>query len=128
MNGAVIYLRTADSIHQLIAKSRIAPLSCISIPRLELKGAVLLADLIIQVKDSMPELNGFTTMCWCDSKVVLHWIHSDPAKWKPFIRNRTAMIREFTVPENFKESHCIWLLRKKECWKNCLIAYPPSPN
>lgn len=93
--GAVVYLRTDSGIYLLAAKSRVAPLAVMTIPRLELKGAVLLAELIEKIQSAL-DLQQLNVFCWCDSKVTLHWIQGDQTKWKPFVRNRTAFIRERT--------------------------------
>ena len=97
--GAVIFIRTSMKVHQLIAKSRVAPVSPMTIPRLELKGAVLLAELMAKVRKALP--SQLESYYWCDSRVVLHWIMAEPFKWQPFIRNRTAFIREHTNPRNW---------------------------
>lgn len=99
--GAVIYLRTKSGVQQLIAKSRVAPLTNTTIPRLELKGAVLLADLFDRVRSSMGDLK-LSCTGWSDSRVVLHWIKGAPSKWQPFVRNRTHLIRESISPENWE--------------------------
>lgn len=52
------------------AKSRVAPLKSLTIPRLELSGAHLFAELISRVAASF-EISNDKIFCWCDSTVVL---------------------------------------------------------
>ncbi|GFR18242.1 hypothetical protein TNCT_7191 [Trichonephila clavata] len=44
--AAVIYLKSKQEIHLVSAKTRVAPIKQLTIPRLELCGALLLAELI----------------------------------------------------------------------------------
>lgn len=94
--GACIYLRQQTSsntwsVRLLCAKSRVAPTKTLTIPRLELCGALILAELLSRVAKSIGvSVNNF--FCWCDSTVVISWIQGTPAQWKTFVANRVSQI------------------------------------
>lgn len=98
--GACIYVRSRDDtqttfVRLLCSKSRVSPLKIVSIPRLELCGALLLARLFHEVKDAI----GITTnkpVFWCDSTVALHWINTSPHLLKTFVANRVTEIQRLT--------------------------------
>ncbi|XP_058840761.1 uncharacterized protein LOC131696228 [Topomyia yanbarensis] len=97
--GCCVYIISTDangSSHSrlLIAKSRVAPVSSVSIPRLELCAAVLGSQLVDTVCQST-QFSGKTTF-WTDSAVVLHWILSPPSSWRVFVSNRVAEINRLT--------------------------------
>ncbi|XP_058840021.1 uncharacterized protein LOC131695495 [Topomyia yanbarensis] len=85
----------------LIAKSRVAPLRGLSIPRLELCAAVLGSQLIHNLRTTT-DFQG-PAVFWSDSTVVLHWIKSPPNEWKVFVSNRVAEVQRLTrgVPWNY---------------------------
>ena len=98
--GACVYIRCISSsniprMQLLIAKSRVAPLKTLSIPRLELCGAVLLDELIDKVKKCFT-LKIDQTYLWTDSTIVLHWIRSCSRDWTTFVANRVGLIQELT--------------------------------
>jgi hypothetical protein len=71
------------------------PLKKLTIPRLELCAAVLLAKHFRRVRRALtiavPE-----SYLWTDSTIVLAWIHSASNRWKTFVGNRVALIQEAT--------------------------------
>ena len=104
--GACIYLRCKINedcyeMNLVCAKSRVAPLKQISIPKLELCAALLLSQLLSKVKDSL-KLKIDNIYLWSDSEVVLKWINLSPHLLKTFVANRVANIQEQTTS-------CKWL-------------------
>lgn len=100
--GACAYIRTIDSknhftVALLASKSRIAPLKNArpTIPRLELCGALVLAQLISSIKHNLP-ISFSRIILWSDSTTALSWITTDPGNLKTFVCNRVIEIRELT--------------------------------
>ena len=99
--GACIYLKATMNdgtcvCSLVIAKSRVAPLKELSLPRLELLGSLLCAKLLIFVRDALKLSENIEYSCWTDSMVSLSWIRGDPSKWKAFVANRVTSILKLT--------------------------------
>ena len=98
--GACIYLRTmypsgTYRAKLLCAKSKVAPLKQLTIPRLELCAALLLARLtnkIIKIIN-IPISEKFN---WSDSSIVLAWIRLNPSTLKTFVSHRINEIQSLT--------------------------------
>ncbi|XP_044757729.1 uncharacterized protein LOC123315893 [Coccinella septempunctata] len=102
--AAVAYVRVVDELghiatHLLCAKSRVAPLKRVSIPRLELCAALLLAELLDRVQVVFGTKLVFDKVfAYSDSNVALSWIRSSPYKWTCFVSNRVTLIQEKVPP------------------------------
>ncbi|XP_025264886.1 uncharacterized protein LOC112638071 [Camponotus floridanus] len=98
--GACVYVRTQIGPEEfgcklLASKSRVAPLKALSLPRLELSAALLLAQLIDKINDSFPITN-MKIFLWSDSTIALNWISSPSRKWAIFVANRVGEIQRLT--------------------------------
>ncbi|XP_076299320.1 uncharacterized protein LOC143218170 [Lasioglossum baleicum] len=80
------------TVSLLAGKSKVAPLTPVTIPRLELQGAELLSRLMAFVLSAFENAT-VKCFCWTDSTVVLAWLRSHPSKWKPYVANRVANIQ-----------------------------------
>ena len=82
-------------IQLMMAKSRVAPIKNkkLSIPRLELLGAILGIRLGNTIKTFFPE--GIKITYWSDSMVTLWWIKKQ-GKWNVFVKNRIKEIQQFS--------------------------------
>ncbi|XP_059062792.1 uncharacterized protein LOC131855534 [Achroia grisella] len=78
------------------SKSRVSPLRPISIPRLELQGAVIAARLANIIETDHKDFKPAKRYFWTDSSTVLQWIRSDPRNYKPFVAHRLGEIDELT--------------------------------
>lgn len=71
------------------------PLKGSTIPRLELNGALLLAELAHRVAESW-QINTHQFKLWTDSTIVLGWLNSQISRLKTYVANRIAQIMDVT--------------------------------
>lgn len=89
---AVAYLCQGNCTSFIIAKARVAPLKQLTLPKLELMGATIAAQIFTVIKSSIGDKFNSVYM-WSDSQIVLHWLNSNK-KLKQFISNRVLAIKE----------------------------------
>ena len=98
--GAVSYLRMEHldgriDVNIIASKTRVAPLTPVSIPRLELLAAVLGLLLTSAITEALG-LPISMVRFWCDSMNVLLWIRGRGRQFRPFVANRVGLIQGFT--------------------------------
>ncbi|XP_066244730.1 uncharacterized protein [Euwallacea similis] len=105
--GGCIYLRSVDEngdvhVRLLCAKAKVAPLHTLTLPRLELCGALVLSRLVLKVTSSI-NIKFDECVLWCDSSVVLGWLKISPNLLKAFVNTRVAEIQATT--HNYVRRH-----------------------
>ena len=85
------------------AKTRVAPIGGVTIPRLELLSAMLLSKLITGISSTLKsELQLDKAACFIDPKVSLFWIQGVTHKWKQFVKNRVNTITSLLHPQHWR--------------------------
>ncbi|XP_050339525.1 uncharacterized protein LOC126765898 [Bactrocera neohumeralis] len=103
--GAVVYAKSENQtgetyVNILAAKSRVAPIKIITLPRLELCAAVLLVELIQKILESLKFK--FSIYFYTDSTIVLNWLQLDPGRLQIFVSNRVNFIQTNTNINNWR--------------------------
>ncbi len=103
--GAIVYLRakckSVVSVQLVTARSRVAPVRQLTIPRLELMGAVLGYRLGLRTKKAL-RVDVDSTTWWTDSSTVLHWLRAEATLFSAFVANRKEEIREGSLPSEWR--------------------------
>lgn len=100
--GGVVYLRTCYEngevvMSLVISKARVAPIKELTIPRLELKGAVVLAYLLKQTAEDL-QVAVSHTYAWTDSMICLGWLRRKQSQLAIYVGNRVSLIHSL-VPD-----------------------------
>ena len=104
--AAVVYLRTTDTSNQthmslVMSKSKVAPIKRLTIPRLELCGAQLLAKLVHHVRKVL-DIPLSHVHTWTDSTIVLNWLDGSPKRFKTYVGNRISTIVDLIPPDRWR--------------------------
>ncbi|XP_070170867.1 uncharacterized protein [Polyergus mexicanus] len=95
--AAIAYMRTENregkiEVTLLAAKTKVAPLKQVTLPRLELCAASLLSRLVGHICRVL-ETSDTPLHLWSDSTVALEWLCGHSASWKTFVANRVSEIQ-----------------------------------
>ena len=105
--GACVYLHCEheSDVHcnLIAAKTRVAPMSNQTIPRLELLSYLVAARLLASVKEAISEILTIESeRMWTDSTTALHWIRNTEKEYKVWVQNRVTEIRKLTSTETWR--------------------------
>ena len=104
--GAVVYVRSTYTEHPpmlslVLSKTRVAKLKPSTVPRQELCGALLLTELLTEVKGIL-DIPDEQVFAWSDSSIVLSWLDGHPRDYKVFVTNRISSILQATSPQTWR--------------------------
>ena len=104
--GAVSYLRCEYdeelySVSIIASKTKVAPLTPMTTPRLELLAAIVGLHLTTSITTAL-DIPIRNVNFWSDSMDVLYWIRRRGKQFRPFVANRVGEIQRLTNPEQWE--------------------------
>ena len=101
--SAVAFLCNKSSTSFVMSKARVAPLKQLTLPRLELMGALTGARLSYFISQAL-DLPPSTVHLWSDSQIVLYWLKSQK-KLHHFVSHRVTKTCQLTSTATWKYCH-----------------------
>ena len=100
--AAIDYHRITDTfgrtqVSLVSSKTKVAPIKKLTIPRLELCGAYLLAQLLIHTQNVF-NIHLSSVYAWMDSTIVLSWLVGNPRRFKTYVDNQVSYIVDLIAP------------------------------
>jgi len=92
--GAVAFISTNNQVSFVMAKCRVAPLRQLSLPKLELMGALIAERISNFIREALSPMH-LTLNLWTDSQIVLYWLQSSK-KLDTFVSHRVREIHQLT--------------------------------
>ena len=92
--AAAVYLRATydngtTSCRLVVAKTRVTPIKTVTMPRLELCAAEMVADLLFTTQQTL-QIPDVELWGWSDSTIAIAWLRQSPSKFKTYVANRVA--------------------------------------
>ena len=106
--GVASYVRLTNKAGKVrtmlvMAKSRLAPLKKMTIPRLELSAAALAVKQDSMINREMGlEVNIQESYFWTDSSIVLQYIQNEDKRFHTFVANRVQQIHNGSTPDQWR--------------------------
>ena len=105
--GCVAYFEVTSNdkscyVNFIVSKARVTPLKELTLPRIELMGALIAVRIAKHVCNLFKEIK-LENFYWMDS-TIQHCVKGASKPWKPFVKNRVFEIPELSQPENW--SYC----------------------
>ena len=97
----VTYTDACISTSLVLAKSKVAPLKTLTVPKLELCTAVLVSKLLTTVAKEL-NIPIEHIYAWSDSTITLSWIKTQPVRLKTFVANRVVTIIDNVPPLHWR--------------------------
>lgn len=96
--GTVTYMVSKNHKNQthsafIIGKARVTPLKPVTIPRLELTAASMAAKMDTMMRAELDQ-SLEESVFWTDSTLVIQYLKNETARYRTFVANRIAAIRE----------------------------------
>ena len=111
---AVVYIQQGSQVSFVIAKTHVAPLSKITLPKLKLMAALVATRLTKFVVTSLDGLyHDIPIHLWSDSQIVLHWIGNQKKQKLQFVSHHVQEITQ-TFPST--------------TWNYCLSGDSPADH
>ena len=102
--GTIAFFHQGDESTFVMARGKVAPLKTLTLPQLELLGALTAARLSTYIQKSLSQYH-FRTHIWTDSQIVLYWLQGGK-KLKPFVEHRVTEIKQLTVMSKATWHYC----------------------
>ena len=142
--GVVTYLRVEElsgraECSLLMAKSRLAPVKTVTLPRLELMAATLAVKVNHMVEREL-DVPLTESVFWTDSTIVLQYISNECKRFHTFVSNRVATIRSCSSPQQWRHVCSQWnvaddvsrglsadeLIKRQRWWKGPRFLSKPE--
>jgi hypothetical protein len=92
----------------IMGKNRLAPRRQISIPKLELNGAVMSTRLAQTLVKELTSLKLQKLFLWSDSTSTLAWILNESRRYETFVANRISEIQDSLVSPGLSHLSPVW--------------------
>ena len=85
----------------VMSKAKVTPKKTVTVPRLELAAAVMSVKASCFLRREL-HISDLREFFWCDSMVVLGYIHNESRRFHVFVANRVQQIREHSSPGQWR--------------------------
>lgn len=89
------------AVSLVFGQAKVTPINPVSVPRLELCGAVLAAQAVDKVVKEL-DMAVSEMVFYTDSKVVLGYIRNESRRFYVYVANRVEIIRKISTPDQWR--------------------------